>query len=636
MAKKKNAPVLVSNSDHSPSPTVPLALVGLGEPSLVDVELSRIELNPENPARGRGKEDLSELEASIRAHGILQPPIARRVAGRIQVVAGERRVLAAIAAGLQRIQVLLFDGGEMDDRRALEVALVENLHRRDMTPLDEARAYRVLRDRGLLLEDIQAHVGRSLAHVHRRLSLTGLAEEAVLALEAGNLSIGAAEQIARLSCHEAQREVLGELGFDLPAFKKGIVRSRWGGTESVTARGAQRAVHVISRELARAPWDLGDAELVPAAGACLTCPKRSAAQETMFAAGDVSEEDRCMDPACWSTKLKANSARTVAAATAQGATVLSPAESKKLYPNGSTFLQSPKHVDLDSTCDIPGRRGTWRSALAKVLPDLEKAVVLDSEGVVHLVAERKDVMALARASGLVKRAPKAGRTSEDARRANELADARRATALSDAVLDRALTAISRTEGGMRFAPFLPVVLGRALGRMLHDQRRELARRWSRADGWSLPALVGHYIGTTDAIAATAHGTKWEAPTLADRFCPLVEGLVPAQRHDVLQLLLLELSAVNVEYGFADGVWEPLFEPAIALGGEKLPLPVACLAQAAGMTTKDVARIEARLKGEDGAKKSGRGAGKKAPRSAGRKAKKKPARAGRRLRAGSEV
>lgn len=598
-----------------------LALEGLPAPALIQLEPDALELNPENPARSRAQDDLSELEASIRAHGILQPPIARRVGNRIQVVAGERRVLAARAIGLPVMPVLLFDGPELDDRRALEVALVENLHRRDMSPLDEARAYGVLRDRGLRLEDIQTHVGRSIAHVHRRLLLVTLAPEALRALEAGALTLGAAEQIARLSGHEAHREVLRDLGFDMPALKKGVIRSRWGADlDGVTALGARRSVEQFTRELSRAPWDLGDQELVPEAGACLACPKRSGAQATMFAAADASKEDACMDTECWARKLKAHGARVVAAAKAGGAKVLPPKESAKLYPMGTTYLASAKHVDLDSPCDLPGRRGSWRAVLSKVLPEVPQVVATDSDGGVHTIAEKKEVLAVARAAGIVKPDRKAGRTSQDARRANELAEQRRATAFADAVLDAALSRLHEDDSVtappfVTWQAFMPLFLGRSIGRALSDQKRELVRRWSRKDGWSLPRLIASgFTGLVKMPELVKVPEQWKAHTVLEQVGVMISGLEPAGRTRAVQLLMLELAAVDVEFGFDAVSFWFVHDQVADLVSQRLPSSVASLAFAAGLTVKDLRRIRAQVEKKPKAARGAKAAG-------GRKAKK---------------
>src|SRR5689334_20698625 len=115
--------------------------------------------NPEQPRRHFDEQALDLLADSIRRHGLLQPLVVRRIAGSYELIAGERRLRAAMRAGLERVPVLVRDA-RPEDR--LELALIENLQRENLTALDEAEAYRHLIDEyGLTQEELAERVGKS-------------------------------------------------------------------------------------------------------------------------------------------------------------------------------------------------------------------------------------------------------------------------------------------------------------------------------------------------------------------------------------------------------------------------------------------------------------------------------------------
>jgi len=138
--------------------------------------------------------DLSELAASIRSLGLLQPILVRRENGSFHLIAGERRLAASKLAGKKEIEIKVVD---QDEAARLESLLVENLHRRDIDPLEEADGYSRLIDLGLKQSEIAKKVGRSEAHVSKRLSLTGLSPLAGKLLAVGSIPIDAAIALAK-------------------------------------------------------------------------------------------------------------------------------------------------------------------------------------------------------------------------------------------------------------------------------------------------------------------------------------------------------------------------------------------------------------------------------------------------------
>jgi ParB family chromosome partitioning protein len=138
----------------------------------VEVPLSRIRPNPLQPRKKIGQAELEALAASIAEHGVLLPVLVTETLDGYQLVAGERRFRAAQLAGLERIPVVI---RQVADRDQLELALVENLQREDLNPLEEAHAFRqLIDDFGLTQEDVAARVGRARSTVANTLRLLDL------------------------------------------------------------------------------------------------------------------------------------------------------------------------------------------------------------------------------------------------------------------------------------------------------------------------------------------------------------------------------------------------------------------------------------------------------------------------------
>jgi len=137
------------------------------------VPIDLIDPNPHQPRQLMG--DLSELMASIAEKGILEPLLVRQRGGRYQLVAGERRYQAAVQVGLREVPVVVRD---VDDHEAIELALVENLQRKDLTPFEEAEALQALAERcGYTHEDLARRLGRSRTAITETLALTHMPEE---------------------------------------------------------------------------------------------------------------------------------------------------------------------------------------------------------------------------------------------------------------------------------------------------------------------------------------------------------------------------------------------------------------------------------------------------------------------------
>lgn len=153
-----------------------------------DLEVSLISPSPFQPRQDVAGPEFDELVASVRRHGILQPVVARPADGGYQIVAGERRLRAAQAAGLATIPAVV---REISDREALEVALVENLRREDLNPMERARAYlRLASEFGLTQEELANAIGGSRSSVANTIRLLDLPQEVQQAIDHGRLTEG--------------------------------------------------------------------------------------------------------------------------------------------------------------------------------------------------------------------------------------------------------------------------------------------------------------------------------------------------------------------------------------------------------------------------------------------------------------
>ena len=160
------------------------------------VPVDRITPNPHNPRRSFREDELGELAASIRQHGVVQPLLVRPMANdssRFELVAGERRLRAAILAGLAEVPVVL---REINDRQSLEIAIIENVQRSDLNAIEEALGFQALIDEhGYTQADLAEVLAKSRSHVANTLRLLKLPPEVRAMVEEGTLSAGAARTV---------------------------------------------------------------------------------------------------------------------------------------------------------------------------------------------------------------------------------------------------------------------------------------------------------------------------------------------------------------------------------------------------------------------------------------------------------
>lgn len=165
----------------------------------------KVEPNPDQPRQDFDEEELQALADSIAVHGVIQPLTVRETGtGYYQIIAGERRWRAARLANLSDIPAVII---EADDKKAMELALIENLQRQDLNPVEEALGYRSLIDEyGLTQEDAAARVGKSRPAVANALRLLGLCPEVLELLRTGEITAGHARAILTLKEPKKQQE----------------------------------------------------------------------------------------------------------------------------------------------------------------------------------------------------------------------------------------------------------------------------------------------------------------------------------------------------------------------------------------------------------------------------------------------
>ena len=165
----------------------------------------KVEPNPNQPRQDFDEEELEALAQSIREHGVVQPLTVRELPnGYYQIIAGERRWRASRMANLTEIPAVII---EADDKKAMELALIENLQRQDLNPVEEALGYRTLMDDyGLTQEETAKRVGKSRPAVANALRLLGLCPEVLEKVRSGALSAGHARAVLTLKTEKKQLE----------------------------------------------------------------------------------------------------------------------------------------------------------------------------------------------------------------------------------------------------------------------------------------------------------------------------------------------------------------------------------------------------------------------------------------------
>ncbi len=221
-----------------------------GEMLLVPVE--EVFPNPEQPRRAFDATRLAELAASIEEKGVLQPILVQRVPGGYELVAGERRLRASKLAGLKRVPVLM---KKLDQDDRLELALVENIQREDLNPIEEAQAYRELQGHhGYTQEEIAKRVGKDRVTVANALRLLALPEFVKEKLVAGKVSAGHARALLGLEDGKEMRALLNRIlkrGLSVREVEEAVKRRRTQTPSKMTGSEPLSEFTALTRRLER-------------------------------------------------------------------------------------------------------------------------------------------------------------------------------------------------------------------------------------------------------------------------------------------------------------------------------------------------------------------------------------------------
>jgi ParB family chromosome partitioning protein len=204
---------------------------------LTELPVAEIHPNPRQPRRHFEAEAVSGLAESIRSQGLIQPVVVRpREAGGYELIAGERRWRAAREAGVSAVPAVVREAG---DRESLLLAVVENVAREDLNPVEEARAYAVLIDEfGLSLGDVSTRVGRSKPAVSNRVRLLELPQDVLGMVERGQLSEGHARAVLAVPDHDGRRSLARRIVQKGMTVRAAEQAARWSGARTKPRRAA--------------------------------------------------------------------------------------------------------------------------------------------------------------------------------------------------------------------------------------------------------------------------------------------------------------------------------------------------------------------------------------------------------------
>jgi ParB/RepB/Spo0J family partition protein len=305
-----------------------------------------------NPRKVFDADKLTELATSIKTSGVHTPILVRPLAGsrvadtdravQFELVCGERRLRASQLAGLSDIPAMV---RVMTDDQVLEAQLVENLQRADLTAIEEAEGYDALMQHASITADqVGEKIGKSRSYVYGRLKLLDLCTEARASLHSGAIDASRALLVARIPDHKLQIKAMKE-----------IVDGRGYDKEPMSYRAAANHLQVnFMLHLNGAKFQPDNAELLPAAGSCTTCPKRTGANPDLFADVTASKgADVCTDPPCFHKKEDAHSKALVSAAKAKGQTIIAGKEALELMPENSYNAKFKGYKRLDVAADSP-------------------------------------------------------------------------------------------------------------------------------------------------------------------------------------------------------------------------------------------------------------------------------------------
>ena len=433
---------------------------------LRQILLEQLVESPWNPRKTFDPKKLAELADSLKSQGQLNPIVVRPTAGwgtknggQYEVGAGHRRLRAARKAGLPTLLAVV---REMDDVAFLKLLTIENLQRDDVHELEEAEGYQLLMDRAKYdAAAIATEVGKSESYVYQRLKLLALIEPVRKAFRDGVLTAGHAILIARLQPKD-QAEALKE--------------SRTYNGDPVPVRSLARWIEQnLHLDLHAAPWRKDDGTLLPIAGACTLCPKRTGFQPALFA--DIAKKDTCTDRRCYQAKQVAFLAGKLVELRAEHGKVATVSE--EYGPSNRAWLSRSSYKEA--------KKGSCRSAQVALIMEGRRAgqqLYICADGNCKTHRERWE-----RSSGL-----RSDKTQQAAEAARKRKLAAKATARR-----RAFDAIAAKVPGSLGSWELQFIARSMVKEMYHDALKRLcdAKGWtvskSKYGGWRYDDAVAGEI-----------------------------------------------------------------------------------------------------------------------------------------------
>jgi ParB/RepB/Spo0J family partition protein len=256
--------------------------------------VSLISESPANPRSHFDDKLIQELSLSIAEKGLLQPILVRPIPGeRFEVVAGARRLRACQLAAMDSVQCAI---RTLTDNEALEIAVIENLQRKDVHPMDEANAFQAMIDRsGLTVKEIALKIAKTEVYVYQRLKLLDMIPDLQKQFFEGEFGLSHAWHLIKLQPADQEKVIQ-------------IAKEGYGGIKRIGDWTAPHLANIIERDivldLSKAIFDTLNGSLVKGAGACLNCAKRSGHMKGLFP--DIEAEDHCFDSKCHNEKEDAH------------------------------------------------------------------------------------------------------------------------------------------------------------------------------------------------------------------------------------------------------------------------------------------------------------------------------------------
>lgn len=427
------------------------------------IPLDRLHESPTNPRRFYPEQPLNELAESIRQHDVLQAILTRPhpfKAGDFEIVCGSRRFRGTKIAQRPDIPAMVRD---LSDEEVIVIQAIENIQREDVHPLEEAQSYRALLGLGQEVAGIAAKVGKTVTYVYQRVKLLDLCDDAQAAFLADKFSAAHAIELARLP-ETAQRELLDYI-------KEG---TQYG--DAVTVAELREEIEQrFHLDLHRASFKKSDAQLVPEAGSCTTCQKRTGYLPALFP--DIKKKDTCTDRACFHAKVVAFIERTRADLAKDGDVV----------PLLSIFYGgTPKNSDALSHSE-------WTEAKKKCKHTVQGVVVDGHEAGRVLTVCTEASCSVHRSKGSADTASGTGqpKRAKVALTPQQLT-AKRKESAKRAAKERAIVAVVGKTKALN-GPDLKLVARALIGEMWNDHLKELFKR----RGWE-PKKQGHGRDYDDA------------------------------------------------------------------------------------------------------------------------------------------